>query len=138
MVTEQPQLSHFIQLDDAYLGSLKERAHFYIEHQHLNRALMVLEMLHVLDEQDVLTQLLLAQTHLKMGYSLRAAAVVEPLVECHPEHSDAKVLLARIRIAEGEFGAASDLLKEVVNEDPQGDTFAGRRARAVAGEVVQT
>jgi tetratricopeptide (TPR) repeat protein len=137
MSKEEYRIQDFIQLDDSYVSYLKERVQFYLHYRHFDRALSVLEMLHMMDEGDVGARILLSQTMLNMGDSREAEEILEPLIKKDPFHPDAVVLLARIRIAQGKHPEAASLLNQVVDADHSGATRAGRRARTVAATVVE-
>ncbi len=125
-------LQSVLGLGEHDLEPLRGRAQFYIEGGHHERALIVLEMLEALDESDDLVKLHVAAVLLALGRSSEAQDRVETVLARRPDHADAKVSLAEIRLATGDLVGAAALLREVVARDPSGTSAAARRASAVA------
>lgn len=126
------ELKDLLGLEPECLEQLRGRAQFFVDEGHLERALMMLEMLGELDRTDSLVTLLTIDTLLALGRSNEAEARVRSLLERNPEEASAIVALAEVQIAGGELAEAAQTLARVIDADPEGMTEAGQRARAVA------
>jgi thioredoxin-like negative regulator of GroEL len=77
-------------------------------------------------------RLLAAELLLADGRSDAAQAKIEAVLARQPEHADAQVAMAELRIATGDMVAAATLLGQVIDADPEARTEAGKRAQNVA------
>ncbi len=115
-----------------YVAKLRGRAQFFLDGGHHERALIMLGMLEELDRTDKLPTLLAIEVLLSLGRSDEAEAKVESLLARFPEDPEVVVAKAELHIAIGEMAPAAALLERIIAGDPDGQTVAGQRARAVA------
>ncbi|MBI5511675.1 MAG: hypothetical protein HY903_23205 [Deltaproteobacteria bacterium] len=126
------ELKDLLEIGPEYLAALKGRAQFFVSGGHTERALLMLEMLEELDRTDPTPSLIAASLFVADGRSDRAEEKIEAVLARLPNHSDAEVAKAELKIAIGELVPAAALLRSVIARDPKGATEAGRRALAVA------
>ena len=126
------ELKDLLGMEAAYIEVLKGRAQLFVEGGRTERALIMLEMLEALDRRDVTPSLVAAELLIKEGRSDAAEAKIESILARMPEHPDALVAKAELKIAIGELAPAAAILKKVIDGDPQASTAAGKRALAVA------
>ena len=72
---------------------------------------------------------------LKDGRSDAAQEKIEAILERQPSNADALVAKAQLRIATGDLVEAATILEGVINNDPDAETDAGKRAQVVAAEA---
>ncbi|MEK7703776.1 MAG: tetratricopeptide repeat protein [Myxococcota bacterium] len=129
------ELVDLLGVDADTLDKLRGRAQFFLDGGHRERALIMLEMLEELDRRDKLPTLLAIEVLLELGRSDAARDKIDALLARDAHDPDALVALAELRLATGELVAAANLLRTVIEVDPDAKTSAGARAQAVAARA---
>lgn len=131
-VEGKAELKDLLDVAPETMEALKGRAQFLMDGGQDERALIVIEMIEELDRSDPMPHLLAATLLLRAGRSDAAQKKIERVLERHPDHPDALVSMAELRIATGNLVEASKLLEKVNGQDPHALTDAGKRARSLA------
>ncbi len=134
-VAGKTELRDLIGLGAEELDKLKGRAQFFLDGEHHDRALIMLEMLEELDRNDTLPTLLAIDLLLAQGKSDAAEEKIETLIGRDPNNSDALVAKAELLIQSGQMVPAAELLERVVGKDPDAASDAGKRAQALAARA---
>lgn len=129
------ELVELLGVDADTLDKLRGRAQFFLDGGHRERALIMLEMLEELDRRDKLPTLLAVEVLLDLGRSDAAHEKIFGLLARDGQDPDALVALAELKLATGELAPAADLLRQVLERDPERKTPAGARAHAVAARA---
>lgn len=137
---------------DAYLAGSKElhsiigftpeqmeqfrgRAQFFIDGEHDERALIMLEMLEELDRKDARPTLAAIDVLLRMGQSDAAKEKVAGLEARDGKGVDVLAGRAALQVGMGEWAQAAATLNELAKRDPDAKTDAGKRGRALAARA---
>lgn len=134
-VAGKTELKDLIGLDADHLEQLKGRAQFFLDGEHHERALIMLEMLEELDRSDTLPTLLAIDLLLGQGNSDAAEEKIETLLARDPDDADALVAKAQLLVQTGQMVPAAELLERVIAEDPDATSDAGKRAQALAARA---
>lgn len=125
------ELHEIVGLGPDNIAQLRGRAQFFLDGGHLERALIMLEMLEALDRTDMQPALWAVDVLLKLGSSDAADEKLDEMslrfADCH----DLKVSRAELYLQTGRPYDAAGLLKQVLDADSLGKTEAGRRAHTV-------
>lgn len=126
------ELKDILGLDSQFLEQLKGRAQFFVDGEHHERALIMLEMLEELDRQDHTAALMAVELLLQQGLSDRAQAKIEDLLERAPNSADVLVAKAQYELATGRWHDAAATIATVVEADPNAEKEATKRALVLA------
>ncbi|MEM6533428.1 MAG: tetratricopeptide repeat protein [Myxococcota bacterium] len=126
------ELRDLLGLDTQLLEQIKGRAQFFVDGEHSERALILLEMLEELDRNDRTASLIAIEVLLREGLSDRAQAKVEMLLTRAPEDPDVLVAKAQYELAVGRWHEAAATLERVIEADPGAEAEATQRALVLA------
>ncbi|MBC7794799.1 MAG: hypothetical protein H7Z43_13930 [Clostridia bacterium] len=129
------ELHTLIGLTPQQMEQFRGRAQFFIDGEHDERALIMLEMLEELDRKDARPTLAAIDVLLRMGHSDAAKEKVAALKAKDAKNPNALVAEAALQIGMGEWGYAVSTLKELAACDPDAKTDAGKRGRVLAGKA---
>jgi thioredoxin-like negative regulator of GroEL len=129
------ELHRILELTPEQVQALRGRAQFFVDGEHDERALIMLEMLEELDRTDPRPTLMAIDVLLRLGHSDAAKEKVEALAARHPGSADALTARAQLQIGMGEWANAAETLREVAKRDPSAKTDAGKRGRALAARA---
>ena len=135
--TGEVELSELLQLEPHYIEQLRGRAQFFIDGDHIERALMMLDMLEELDRTEPLPTLVAIELLLRHGRSDAAELRIEGLLQHCPNSAAARVARAELLVQTGQLVAAAAMLEQVFGEDPEAHTEPGRRAQALAARAFE-
>lgn len=126
------ELKDLLGLDPHVIEQLKGRAQFFVDGEHDERALLMLEMLEELDRTDPTASVLAVEILLKLGLSDRAEEKVSTWLERAPEHPDVLVAKAQLELSVGRWVDAATTLEQVISADPDSERPATQRAVVLA------
>ncbi len=129
--TGRKELRHIIGMSDDAFSQLQGRAQFFIDGGHLERALIMLEMLEALDRTRMHVPLWTVDILLKLGRSDAAEEKLRELRERFGDTTDIQVSTAELLLQTGRPYDAASLLHAVIENDMDATTEAGLRARSI-------
>lgn len=129
--TGKVELKELVGITTEYWQLLLGRTQFFLDGEHTERALIMLEMLEELDRKDPLPTLIAVELLLKEGRSDAAEEKIELLRARFGESPEVRVAQAELLVQVGQMVPAAEILEGVLNEDPEATTDAGKRARAL-------
>lgn len=126
------ELYELLEMSPELLEQLRGRTQFFLDGGHDERALIMLEMLEELDRTSSVSTLLAIDVLLRLGFSDRAEEKVAHLLARDAADPEARVAKAQLELSTGRWHDAAETLAGVIDEDPDGDKPATRRAMALA------
>jgi tetratricopeptide (TPR) repeat protein len=132
------ELASILEMTPQQMEQLRGRAQFFVDGEHDERAIIMLEMLEELDRTDIRPTLVAIDVLLRMGQSDAAKAKVDMLFARDAKSLDALTARAKVELAMGDWGKAAATLKELAAKDPNAKTDAGKRGRAIAAKAHAT
>ncbi len=127
------ELKDLIGLDEETMERLRGRAQFFLDGDHTERALIMLEMLEALDRRDPRPALLAADLLLSEGRSDAAEEKIEARLARDPHDAAARFARAALLAQTGRLVPAAALLESILGAgDPAG---IDSRVRALAAEI---
>ncbi len=117
------------------LLQLKKRTQFFLDGNHDERALVMLEMLEELDRKDTAATIKAVDVLLGLGRSGEAMEKVQRLLTADPKHYEGRLARAKVEIATGQWALAAMTLQQLIDEDPKATTDAAKRAHALARQA---
>ena len=132
------ELHAIMGLSPEQMEQFRGRAQFFIDGEHDERALIMLEMLEELDRTDARPTLAAIDVLLRMGQSDAAREKVAGLEARDPKGVNALAGRAAVQVALGEWAQAAATLAELAKRDPDAKTDAGKRGRALAAKAYAT
>lgn len=132
------ELASILEMTPQQMEQLRGRAQFFVDGEHDERAVIMLEMLEELDRTDTRPTQVVIDVLLRMGQSDAAKAKVDRLLARDPKSLDALTARAKVELAMGDWVKAAATLKDVAAKDPTAKTDAGKRGRALAAKAYAT
>lgn len=129
------EMRELAQLSPEQLLQLKKRTQFFLDGNHDERALVMLEMLEELDRKDTTATIKSVDVLLGLGRSGEAMEKVSRLLAADPKHYEGRLARAKVEIAMGQWALAATTLQQLIKEDPKASTDSAKRAHALARQA---
>lgn len=130
------ELPKILGIDAAAIERLRARAQFYINDEQLERALIMLRMVSVLDGTDTMAAVVTARLLLKLGRGSEAESLLERIVAREPDHLEALAATARVHCEAGQLPRAALAIERILRLDPDFRSRAGKEAQALAHQAL--